>query len=192
MNGATDFLALDGFYCERSFLDGRDDLPGLRLGQLVRLVVDAVVFVAVEPRLEWRRIFSSEARVEGPVFLGAECFALALAIDDYPERDGLYASGTDAALDLVPQQRAELVSHQTIEHPARLVSVKQVVIELRGIGDRLFDRGGRDFMQQHAADLGPGLTEMLGDMPRDSLTFAVGVAGKIDVILTFRRGFDLA
>ncbi len=173
-------------------LDGRDDLAGLRLGQLVRLVVDAVVFVAVEPRLERRRILSSEARVEGPVFFGAECLALALAVDDYPERHRLHAPGADSALDLVPQQRAELVAHQPIEHPARLVGVEQVVIELRGIGDRLFDGGGRDFMQQDAADLGLGLAEMLGDMPRDGLAFAVGVAGEVDVFLALGGALDLA
>ena len=189
---AADFLALDALYSERRFLDGRDDLAGLRLGQLVGLVVDAIVFVAVEPRLERRRILSREARVEGPVFFGAECLALALAIDDYPERDRLHAAGADAALDLVPQQRAELVSHQPIEHAARLVGVEQVAIELRRIGDRLFDRGGRDFMQQDAADLGLGLAEMLGDMPRDRLAFAVGVAGEIDVVLALGGGLDLA
>ena len=177
---------------ERRLLDGRDDLARLRFGQLVRLVVDAVVFVAVEPRLERRRILSREARVEGPVLFGAECLALALAVDDYPERNRLHPPGADSALDLVPQQRAQLVPHQPVQHPARLVGVEQVAIEFRGIRDRLFDGGGRDFMQQHAADLGLGLAEMLGDMPRDSLAFAVGVAGEVDVILALRGALDLA
>ena len=45
----------------------------------------------------------------------------------------------------------------------------------------------RDFMQQDAADLGLGVAEMLGDVPGDSLAFAVRVAGEIDVVLALRR-----
>src|SRR5208337_3275184 len=45
---AADFLALDAFYGERRRFDRRDDLFRTRLGQLVRLIVDAVVFVTVE------------------------------------------------------------------------------------------------------------------------------------------------
>jgi hypothetical protein len=163
----------------------------LRSTVLTLNVVDPIVFVTVEPRLERRRIFSTEARVEGPVFLGAERLALALAIDDYPERHRLHAPRADSALDLVPQKRAELVADQPVEHPPRLVGVEQVAIELRGIGDRLFDRGGRDFMQQDAADLGLGFAEMVGDMPRDRLTFAVGVAGEVDIVLALGGALDL-
>src|SRR5271155_3047829 len=70
---AAGFLALDAFDLEWRSLDGRDNFPRLRFGQLVRLVVDTLVFITVEPRLERRRILSGEAGVEGPVFLGPEC-----------------------------------------------------------------------------------------------------------------------
>src|SRR5208282_265200 len=189
---AANFLALDAFDFEGRSLDGRNDLPRPRLGQLVGFVVDAIVFVAVEPRLERRRILAREASVERPVFFGAKCLALALAIDDYPERDRLHAPRADAALDLVPQQRTQLVADQPVEHAARLVRVEQVVIELRGIVDRRLDGSRRDFMEQHAAHVGLGLAEMIGDMPRDRLAFAVGVAGEVDVILALRGALDLA
>ena len=114
-------------------LAGGDDLARLGLGQLVGLVVDALVVVAVEAGLERRRILALQARVEGPVLLGAERLALLLALDDYPQRHRLHASGADAALDLVPQQRADLVADQPIEHAARLLGVEQVVIELARI-----------------------------------------------------------
>src|SRR5208282_2389911 len=132
------------------------------------------------------------AGVERPVLFGAKCLALALAIDDDPQRNRLHAPGADPALDLVPQQRTYLVPNQPIEHPARLVRVEQVVIEVRGIGNGLLDRGRRDFMQQHAADVGLGLAKMIGDMPRDRLAFAVGVAGEVDVILALGGTLDLA
>ena len=189
---AADFLALDALYGERRRFDRRDDLFRARLGQLVRLIVDAVVFVTVEPRLERRWILRSQAGVEGPVLFGAEGLALALAVDDYPERNRLHPAGADAALDLVPQQWAQLVADQAVEDAARLVRVEQVVIELRGIGDRLFYGGRRNLMQQHAADLGLGLAEMIGDMPCDRLAFAIGVAGEVDVVLALGGGLDLA
>src|SRR5580704_17820874 len=189
---AADFLALDALYRERRRFDRRDDLFGARLGQLVRLVVDAVVFVTVEPRLERRRILGRQTGVEGPVLFGAEGLALAFAVDDYPERNRLNPAGADAALDLVPQQRAQLVADQAVEDAARLVRVEQVVIELRRISDRLFYSRRRDFMQQNAADLGLGLAEMIGDMPCDRLAFAIRVAGEVDVILALGGGLDLA
>src|SRR5208283_5391656 len=187
-----DFLALDALDGERRRFDRGDDLFGARLGQFVRLIVDAVVLVAVEPRLERRRILGCQARVEGPVLFGAEGLALALAVDDYPERDRLHAARADAALDLVPQQGAQLIADQAVEHAARLVRIEQVVIELRGIGDRLFYGGRRNLVQQHAADLGLGLAQMIGDMPGDRLAFAVGVAGEIDVLLALGGALDLA
>jgi len=62
MNGGAGLrrtsLRSTDFTVKKRFLDRRDDLAGLRFGQLVGLVVDAIVFVAVEPRLERRRIFS--------------------------------------------------------------------------------------------------------------------------------------
>src|SRR5208282_4375314 len=189
---AANFLALDAFDFEGRSLDGRNDLPRPRLGQLAGFVVDALVFVAVEPRLERRRILARQTGVERPIFFSAKCLAFALAIDDYPERDRLHAPRADAALDLVPQQRAELVSNQPVEHPSRLVRVEQVVIELRGIVHRLLDGSRRDFMQQDAADVGRGLAEMVGDMPRDRLAFAIRVARQVDVFLALGGALDLA
>src|SRR5208337_1734297 len=189
---AADFLALDTFDFEGRSLDGRHDRARLDLGQLARLVVDTVVLVAEEPRLERRRILAGKAGVERPVLFGAECLALAFAIDDDPQRNRLHAPGADPALDLVPQQRTYLVANQPIEHSARLVRVEQVVIEVRGIGDGLLDGGGCDFMEQHAADVGLGLAEVFGDVPRDRLAFAVGVAGEVYILLALGGALDLA
>ncbi len=50
----------------------------------------------------------------------------------------------------------------------------------------------RDFMEQYATDVGLGLAEMIGDMPRNRLAFAVGVAGEVDVILALGGALDLA
>ena len=122
---------------KRLVLAGGDNRARLGLGQLVGLVVDPLPLMAVEPGLERRRIVGFELRVERPVFLGAERLALLLALDDDPQRDRLHPSGADAALDLLPEQRADLVADQPVEHAARLLGVEQMLIELARMGDRL-------------------------------------------------------
>jgi hypothetical protein len=101
-----DLLALDFTDCKRGRFAGCDNRARLGLGELVRLIVDALVFVAVEPGLERRRIAGLQTGVERPVLLGAECLPLDLALDDYPQRHRLHPAGADPALDLIPEQRA--------------------------------------------------------------------------------------
>src|SRR5262249_40123917 len=86
---AAHFLALDGTNDERRLLDRADNLAGLPLRQLISLVVDALVFPAEQTRLEGGRICRLQTRIERPVLLGAERFAFALALHDYPQRDRL-------------------------------------------------------------------------------------------------------
>src|SRR5258708_4367402 len=93
------------------------------------------------------RILADQARIEGPVFFGAKSLALALPLDDYPERHRLHAARADSPLHLVPQKRAYLVADQPIEHAPRLLGVEQVSIEVRRSRDCLFDRRRRDFVQ---------------------------------------------
>ena len=50
-----------------------------------------------------------------------------LALDDQPQRYGLHASGAQSAAHFVPQQRRNLIAHDTVKHPARLLRVHQVL-----------------------------------------------------------------
>src|SRR5258708_31318702 len=48
-----------------------------------------------------------------------------------------------------------------------------------------------DLVEQYPMNLaGDALTEMLCDMPRDRLAFAIGVGSEIDVVLVLRRLFE--
>src|SRR5260370_32824244 len=138
--------------------------------------------MAVKAGLERGRIAGLQARIERPVLFRAKCLALLLALDDYPQRHRLDPSGADSALDLVPQQRAYLVPYQPVEHPARLLSVEQVVIELLRIRDRRAHRALGYLMEQDPADGALDLSELVGDVPGDRFALAVGVGRQVDVV----------
>ena len=72
-----------------------------------------------------------------PVLFGDEALDLALALADELERDRLHAAGGEAAADLVPQERADLVAHQPVEHAARLLRVDHLHVDLARMLERL-------------------------------------------------------
>src|SRR5215472_6631569 len=181
---AAHFLALDGTNDERRLFDRADNLAGLRLRQLVGLVVDALVFPAEQTRLEGRRIGRLQTCIERPVLFGAECFTFALALDDYPERDRLHPPRAESSFHLVPEQRAYLVADQPVEDATGLLGVVQMAVQLARMFDRFLDRIRGYFVKQDSMDLGSvGLPEALGQVPGYRLTFAVGVGGQVDVLL---------
>ncbi len=181
---APDLLALDALDGERQLLAGRYHLTGFLFRKLVVLVVDALAGVAKELGLELRRILALQRSFEGPVFLGAKRLALLLALDDYPQRDGLDASGADAAFDLIPENRADAVSDQAVQHATGLLRIEEGSVELGRMFDRLFYPILGDFMEQDALDLAvEGLAQLIGDMEGDRLALAIRVGGEVDMVL---------
>ena len=85
------------------------------------------------------RVEARSRHVEQPVFLGDEALYLFLTLADYTQRDGLHAPGGEAALHLVPEQRAELVADEAVEHAARLLRLDEVHVYHVGFGYRAFD-----------------------------------------------------
>ena len=82
------------------------------------------------------RVEARGRHVEQPVFLWDEALYLFLALADYAQRDGLHAPGGEAALHLVPEQRAELVADEAVEHAARLLRLDEVHVYHVGLGYR--------------------------------------------------------
>ena len=71
---------------------------------------------------------TGEPGAEDPVLLGHESVDLGLAIADHLQGDRLDAPRREAALDLVPEQRRQLETHQPVEHAPRLLGVDQVLV----------------------------------------------------------------
>ncbi len=133
-----------------------------------------------------------ELRVERPVFLGAESLALLFPLDDYAQRDGLDPSRADAAFDLVPQDRADAISDQAVEHAARLLRIEERLVYLGRMLDRLLYAFFGDLVEQDAPDLSVEAAPEPGrDMEGDRLAFAIRVGGEVDVVLAFGLLFYL-
>ena len=55
---------------------------------------------------------------------------LALALDDEPDRDRLHATGRQATLDLLAEERAQRVADEAVDDAARLLGVDEVHVDL--------------------------------------------------------------
>ena len=146
-------------------------------------------------------------RVDGPVLFLFESLDFAFALDDQAEGDGLHASGGKPTADLVPEQGRDLVADQAIEHPARLLGVDQVLINLARMLESFANRPLRDLVKGHPLDaghvaiflftfiliftltllgrllfLGAIVIQFVGQVGRDGLAFAIRVRGQEDVV----------
>ena len=190
---ALRLLALDGAHGEGRFLQGIDEPPGL-------LAVSDLGFLACdldELGLEGGRVGPLEGRRDRPVFLGLEAADLLLALADDPHGNGLDAARRESSLHLVPEDRADLVTHEPIEDAACLLGLVSVAVQGQGVLDGRQHRVLRQVVEEHAVErfaLGP---DLLGDVPGDSLALAVGVRGEEDRVgglrglLEFRDNFLL-
>ena len=132
------------------------------------------------PGGEGAPVFRLEDGVEVPVLLGDEAADLVLAVDDHPGGDRLHPAGGQAAPDLLPQQRAELVADDAVQHAPGLLGVHQVHVDGPGVPYALLHDVPGDLVEGDAAH---GLVrdpQQLLQMPGDGLALAVRVGGQID------------
>ena len=91
--------------------------------------------------------------VKRPVFLRLEGLDFLFTVIDHAHGDGLHAARGEAAADLLPQKRAQLIAHDAVEHAARLLRVDQILVDgarlLDALGDDLFC----DLVEGHALGL---------------------------------------
>ena len=75
-----------------------------------------------------------ELCVQRPVFFRYKRIDLFLTVADHTQRDRLHTTGAESSLDLLPEKRADEVTHHTVEHTSRLLCIHQIFID----GTRLF------------------------------------------------------
>ena len=122
-----------------------------------------------------------ELHADRPVFLGHECLNLLLAVAYKLDRHRLHAAGGKPLLDLAPEERAELVADDAVEHAARLLRVHAVEVDRVRILDRCLNGGLRDLVEDDAAILVRVDAQNVREMPSDRLAFAVRIACQIDL-----------
>ena len=126
------------------------------------------------------------------VGLRLERLYLALALDEEPQRDRLDAARGERAVvgarDVLPEERRDLVADDAVEDPARLLRVDERHVDVARLCDGLENGVLRDLVVGDAVErllAGDGLEHFL-EVPRDRLSFAVGIACEID----FARRLD--
>ena len=128
-----------------------------------------------------------------PIFLGLKRLNLPFPLHDEAERHRLHPAARKAALarggrvvDFMIEQCGKLISHQPVEHAARLLRIYEAVIDLARVFQRLFDRLGGDLVEFDTVFLVFVQSEHRLQVPGDRLALAVGVGCEIDVIRLFR------
>ena len=126
-----------------------------------------------------------------PVLFGRELLDLVLAVDDQLQGDRLHASRAQAAPHLVPQERADLVADEPVEHAARALRRNHLLVDRARMVERLLHRPLRDFVEREAVDFLPLASELLREVPADRFAFTVGVGRDVDVRRLLRRVLQL-
>ena len=105
---------------------------------------------------------------------------LLLPLADQADGHRLDAPRRQAAADLLPEKRADLVADQAVEHAPRLLGVDALLVDAPGRLECGLDRLLGDLVEEHPVDAVRRDLELLGDVPADRLAFTVGVGGDVE------------
>ncbi len=141
---------------------------------------DRVVALAQQPRVELRGRRGRQAGGQMPVLLGDEVLDLPLAVADELQRDRLHAPGAQAAADFFPEQRADLVADEPIEHAPSLLRVDHAFVDRPRPRQRGQHRPLGDLVEHQPVNpLGP-TAQLFGDMPADRFALPIRIGRHID------------
>jgi len=133
----------------------------------------------------------AEGGVHVPVFVGLEALDLLFAVIDQPHSHALHAACGQAPAHLAPEERAELVAHQTIQHPAGLLGVEQILVNGAGVGHALLHALFGDLVKGDAVGLVGVQPQNVCQMPADSFAFAVRVGRQQHAVCVFGLALEL-
>ena len=149
---------------------------------------DLLAFVANQSCHE-RLLAFADVGLDGPVLAGLECLDLELPLDDHAQRRTLYASGRQAALDLLPEQRRKIETDQVVERPARLLRTDEIARYTPRIFNRFLNRVFCDFVKYDTMYRLVVerilLFQQFGQMPGNRFAFPVRVSREIECIGVF-------
>ena len=102
----------------------------------------------------------------------------ALTVHHEAHGHALHAAGAEAGFHFFPQHGAELEAHETVEHPAGLLGVYQVLVHAARVFDGFEDGAFGDFAEYDAPGFGLAQVQGFGQVPRNGLALAVVVTGQ--------------
>ena len=133
----------------------------------------------------------TQSSVHVPVFLGLKGFDLLLAVVDDADGYALDAARRQAAPDFPPQEGAQLIAHQTIQHTAGLLGVEEVFVDGAGVGHTLLHALLGDLIEGHAVGLVGVEAQDVGQMPADGFAFTVRVGRQQHTVGVFGLALQL-
>ena len=129
-------------------------------------------------------------RVQVPVFLGLEGLDLLFPVHDQPHSHALHTAGGKPPAHLAPEEGAQLIAHQTVQHPAGLLGVEQVGIDDAGMGHALLHAFFGDFPEGDPVGGVQRQAQNVGQMPADGFPLPVRVGGQEHFVRLFGGGFQ--
>ena len=133
----------------------------------------------------------TQGGVHVPVFIGLKVFDLLFPVIDQPHRHALHTACGQAAAHLTPQERTELVAHQTVQHAARLLGVEQIFVDGTGVGHALLHTLFGDLVKGDTVGLVGVQPQNIGQMPADGLALAVRVGRQQHAVGVFGLALQL-
>ncbi len=127
---------------------------------------------------------SAKIREDVPILFRDEVQNLRLPVADDLQGRRLHSAGGKSPAHLFPEQRADLISHQTIQHSPGLLGIHQAHVDGSRMFQGFFYRLLVDFIKFNSAFRGWIDTEKMGDMPGYCLPFPVRVRCQKDALRT--------
>ena len=133
-----------------------------------------------------RRWFAAfELRDNRPIFLRRESQNFALTLHNHAQRYGLHAACGDSPPDLVPKQRADLITDKPVEYPSGLLRIHNVLIDAPGFFHGCPNRLRSDLVEENAEDLAFVVVENLFQVLADRFAFTIRVRSEKDALSPF-------
>ena len=103
----------------------------------------------------------------------------------------MHPAGGKTLANLFPEEGTDFITHNPIQHPARLLCVDQLHVNFARVFHTVGDAGFGDFIEGHTVILIFTHTQNLGQMPRNRLSFAIRVGCEINLLAFSRSAFEL-
>jgi hypothetical protein len=112
------------------------------------------------------------------------------SLADEPHGDRLNAARRKPPLHFFPKERRDLITHEPVQDPARLLGLVFVGVESTGLTDGVLNAFLRDLLDQHPLQLAFWFLQLGRDVPSDRFPFAVRVGREVDHLGRSRRVGD--
>ena len=149
---------------------------------------DIFLFLRIAVIFCQKRLFTSFYRkfcFHTPIFRRNKRIDLCFSVGNNTQCHGLHASRTKSAFYLLPQQRADGISHDTVKHTSCLLGIHKIHINLARLFDSLAHRIFCNFIKCNTFCLFRIQFQCEKQMPGNRFPFTVGVRREIDLICFF-------